>query len=196
MEIPIIQALRRTGDLLAASKDSVWAPSSAAEIGAELATITSAIEAGREVDRDGLRMLFLPTGAVQDISITNGWGEEMLRLAEVVDRYVNCRCVTPPIDHRDFVKTEIGIDQTKGRFADVAIDRCRHCGALWLVYHHELEAFSKSGRWYRGLITAAQAKGATAGHALRILAGLGWHLYGGSYYDSTGKRSDAPLDVE
>lgn len=55
---------------------------------------------------------------------------------------------------------------------------------------------SKSGRWYRGVITSAQAKDATAGSALPILAGLGWHLYGGSYYDTTGTRSEAPLDPE
>lgn len=108
MDIPIIQVLRRTGELLATSGDSDWTPSTAAETGAELTTIVAAIEAGREVDRDGLRMLFLPTGAVQEISMANGWAEEMQRLADVVDRYVNCPCLTPPIDHRDFVKTELG----------------------------------------------------------------------------------------
>jgi hypothetical protein len=148
------------------------------------------------VDRDGLRRLFGPTGPVQEISIANGWADELERLAEVVDRYLNCRCMVPPIDHRDFAKRELGIDEAKGRFADVAIDRCEHCGALWLAYHYELEGISKSGRWYRGLITSAQAEAATAGNALRILAGLGWHLYGGSYYDTAGKRSDAPLDAE
>jgi len=195
MDIPVLQALRRTGDLLAASRDSDWTPSTGAETAAELATIVTAIEAGRGVDRSSLRLLFLPTGPVQEISLVNGWADEMQRLADVVDRYVNCPCMTPPIDHRDFVKTELGMDQTQGRFADVAIDRCKHCGALWLVYHYELEGISKSGRWYRGLITSVHAAAATAGNALRILEGLGWHLYGGSYYDTTGKRSDAPLNA-
>jgi hypothetical protein len=103
--------------------------------------------------------------------------------------------MAPPIDYLDFVRTEIGVDPANGRFAEVSIDRCKQCGSRWLAYQYELEAFSRSGRWYRGLITPAQAEQVAVPGALAILAGLPWYLYGGSYYDSSGKRSDGPLDL-
>ncbi|HEV7590979.1 MAG TPA: hypothetical protein VGO40_22900 [Longimicrobium sp.] len=105
-----------------------------------------------------------------------------------------CRCATPPIDHRDYEEDDVGVDDGHGRFGDVRIDRCRWCGRLWLHYQHELEAFSRSGRWYRGVVTPEQATGATPDNALEILAKLPWHLYGGSFFGTTGRRSDVPLD--
>jgi hypothetical protein len=104
--------------------------------------------------------------------------------------------MTPPIDYRDFDTDNVGVDNGKGRFADVTVDRCKHCGRQWLNYHYELEAFANSGRWYRGVVTSAQAERATAAGALGILAALPWHLYGGSYYDTSGKHSDMPLDPD
>jgi len=108
----------------------------------------------------------------------------------------DCRCMTPPLNYRDFKRTDIGVDESKGRFGDVSIQRCKHCGQHWLHYHYEHEAFTKSGRWYRGAITSAQAKRVTAAGALEMLAGLPWHLYGGSYYDTSGMRRDAALDPD
>jgi hypothetical protein len=102
--------------------------------------------------------------------------------------------MTPPPDHRDYVREELGVDGARGRYADVAIERCKYCGRPWLHYHYEMEAFTGSGRWYRGLVTPEQAARATPHNALQILAELPWHLYGGSYFETTGKRSDAPLD--
>jgi hypothetical protein len=104
--------------------------------------------------------------------------------------------MTPPLDYRDYKGKDIGVDESKGRFADVSIERCKHCGQNWLNYHYELEYISHSGRWYRGAITSEQAKRVTAAGALEMLAGLPWHLYGGSYYDTSGKRRDAPLDPD
>lgn len=106
----------------------------------------------------------------------------------------DCHCMAPPIDYRDYDSEEIGVDTTRGRFAEISLDRCKQCGRQWLDYHYELEAFSRSGRWYRGLLTPEQAKEATAGGALEMLAALPWHFFGGSYYDTSGKRSEVPLD--
>jgi hypothetical protein len=145
---------------------------------------------------------------MQEVSLSSGWGDEFLALADRWDAaaYVaarvpapapepaECRCATPPLDHRDYERKELGVDSARGRFGDVAIERCRHCGQAWLHYHYEMEAFSRSGRWYRGLLTPEQAARATAGNALEILAELPWHLYGGSFFDTTGRRSDVPLD--
>jgi len=105
-----------------------------------------------------------------------------------------CRCVSPPLDYRDYERRDIGIDVSHGRFATVAIERCCFCGQNWLVYQYELEHHSRSGRWYRAPVTYGEAAEATAGGALATMASAGWYLYGGSYFDSTGKRSDQPLD--
>ncbi len=104
--------------------------------------------------------------------------------------------MTPPVDYRDYDTEDIGVDTARGHFAEVSIDTCKQCGKQWLNYHYELEAFSKSGRWYRGLITAEQVKDVTAAGALRMLAGLPWYLYGGSYFNTSGERSDAPLNLD
>jgi hypothetical protein len=110
------------------------------------------------------------------------------------DGVAACACTSPPIDYRAFERRELGVDESGGRFADVAIDRCRECGREWLHYAYEIEAFSGSGRWYRGVVTPAQAAAATPATALAILAALPWHLYGGSYYGTAGLRSDVRLD--
>jgi hypothetical protein len=102
----------------------------------------------------------------------------------------------PPLTSTDFERRYLGVDATGGRFADVSIDCCRHCGQRWLEYFYEIEAFSRSGRWYRGAITAAQAGAVTPETAPAVLAALPWHLYGGRHFDSTGSRRDAPLDPE
>jgi hypothetical protein len=97
----------------------------------------------------------------------------------------DCRCLTPPIDYRDYDRTGIGIDETAGRFAEVSVERCVHCDRLWLRYFIESEGHSQTGRWYRGVVTAGQAQAVTPEAALDVLAGLPWLLYGGSYYATT-----------
>ena len=36
----------------------------------------------------GLSVLFLPTGPIQEVSLSSGWGEEFLRLAERFDQEI------------------------------------------------------------------------------------------------------------
>jgi len=150
-------------------------------------------------------VIFAPTGPMQEASISSGWGNTFLALANRWDAAMEvakalgmvgaqCRCMTPPLDYRDYVREELGVDRAGGRHADVEIERCKYCGRPWLRYHYELEAFTGSGRWYRALVTPEQAARATPANALEILASVPWHLYGGSYFGTTGKRSDTPLD--
>lgn len=173
---------------------------------AELDEMIAALERGEPLADWARTVVFAPTGPMQELSLSSGWGDEFVALADRWDAAAawgtrvpqpppgECRCATPPIDHRDYEPADMGVDDDHGRFADVRIDRCRWCGRLWLQYHHELEAFSRSGRWYRGIITPGQAARATSANALQILAELPWHLYGGSFFDTTGQRSDVPLD--
>ena len=41
------------------------------------------------MDVNLLDRLFAPTGAIQEISIENGWGTEFLRISEVIDRFTS-----------------------------------------------------------------------------------------------------------
>ena len=41
------------------------------------------------MDVNLLDRLFAPTGAIQEISIENGWGTEFLRISEVVDQFTS-----------------------------------------------------------------------------------------------------------
>jgi hypothetical protein len=74
-------------------------------------------------------------------------------------------------------------------WADVVSHKCRRCGRLWLHYRYENEAFSGSGRWFRGVISAEVAESIKAEDALELLTNLDWCIYGGSYFGGVGKRS-------
>lgn len=100
-----------------------------------------------------------------------------------------CTCEDPEARADGFVSTSVGIDRTNGRFGEVTIERCARCDAIWLRYLVEYEGFSKSGRWYRGLVTASIASTVTPETAVAVLEALPWHYYGGSYWESNGARS-------
>src|SRR3954466_9628779 len=104
-----------------------------------------------------------------------------------------CVCMTPPFHYTDYDTTDIGVDETLGRFAEVTVETCKRCGALWLRYFYEIEAFSESGRWYRGLVTAEALQGLTPERAPAVLSALSWHFYGGSYYQTTGQRGKGAI---
>lgn len=78
-------ALRRTCTLLSSSRDSLWTPWSAAEVRASLEGALARLARGEAVDAAELRVLFAPTGPVQELSLANGWAEEMLVLGRTVD---------------------------------------------------------------------------------------------------------------
>lgn len=105
----------------------------------------------------------------------------------------DCRCLTPPINASHYeIRVLPGMDPSDGRYADVAVERCKTCGRIWLHYHYEIEAFSRSGRWYRAVVTEAEADAVTLISALGLIGSKPWHLYGGSYYESSGARSSVP----
>ena len=107
-----------------------------------------------------------------------------------------CRCLDPQDRFDSVDQTDIGVDETKGRFGNVDLCRCEDCGQLWLHYFVEYEAFSRSGRWYRGLITPEQATIVTPENAVALLASLPWYFYGGSYFDTTGKQGSGQVYVD
>jgi hypothetical protein len=87
----IAQALQRTLDLVQESRSSLWAQYETEEIARHLQSALDALAAGTEVDVSLLRQLFAPTGAIQDTSVDNGWGDEFLVLGGVVDAFLDGR---------------------------------------------------------------------------------------------------------
>jgi hypothetical protein len=85
---------------------------------------------------------------------------------------------------------EPGMDS---RFAEVSLLVCPRCGQLWLRYFYEMEAFTASGRWYLGAVTAEQAAGLTAENAKATLEGLNEYFYGGSYFGGRSGKASGPL---
>jgi len=108
----------------------------------------------------------------------------------------DCTCMTPPFNDWKSKSTMIGIDTKNGRYGDVFIHTCKKCGSKWLVYEVQYEGFSKSGRWYRGLISEELAKSVTAELAVEILELLDWHIYGGAYFETSGKIGKGFINVD
>ena len=101
----------------------------------------------------------------------------------------SCSCFNAPHIHLVPYK-ELGMDE---RFALVTLLTCPECGQLWLRYHYEVEAFTASGRWYLGAITAQQASRMAVEDAKAILEGLSWYFYGGSYNGGRSGKASGPL---
>ncbi|MEO7178737.1 MAG: hypothetical protein ABIW83_07825 [Allosphingosinicella sp.] len=87
----------------------------------------------------------------------------------------------------------VGVDETGGRFADVAIFKCEACGRLWLHYLVEHEAFRASGKWARGVVSAELARTITPQIAAVTLAALPSYIYGGSYFSGKVARGSGPM---
>ncbi len=166
---------------------SYWEDST--EALAEVEKVQEQIRGG--VVSSGAEILFLPTGPIQEVSLSSGWGQEFLLLADQFDRAKddappNCECFSSPSAPRDFI-TDLGMDEVYG---EVSVCRCPNCGQRWLRYYWVNEAFTGSGRWYLGAVSFLQCKGLTAINAKETLESLPWHFYGGSYFDGkTGKSS-------
>jgi hypothetical protein len=99
-----------------------------------------------------------------------------------------CHCLDEPLRSLTAARW-LGTDE---RYAEVSLMVCADCGRRWLRYFFEIEAFSRSGRWYLGLIESDRDP--TAGEARALLESLPWYHYGGSYYDGRTGRASGPID--
>lgn len=52
----------------------------------EMRSVLSVVEAGDLPDRLKVTVLFAPTGPIQEVSLSSGWGETFLKVAEKFDR--------------------------------------------------------------------------------------------------------------
>lgn len=86
----LIAVLREARELLSRPDNdfawSSWKDAAAALL--EVDGFISRIELGDMPDRSALELLFLPTGPIQEVSLSSGWGEQFLRLADRFDAAV------------------------------------------------------------------------------------------------------------
>lgn len=92
--------------------------------------------------------------------------------------------------------TDLGVDGRNGRLGQVALHTCSACGAQWLHYRVEYEAFSRSGRWFCGRLDETAARTVSAETAVGTLAAMPWYWTGGSYFDDEVGKSSGPVPVD
>lgn len=92
--IAIIQIVR---DKITNDTDVTWAGyDSAAELQADIDKDLDELTKGNLEKLDTFRYHFLPTATFQEISLSNGWGDEYITLANNYDRlYENLKSLKP-----------------------------------------------------------------------------------------------------
>jgi hypothetical protein len=86
MEIAkVVSILEETTVLL---RTSLPSEKTSMTVGELMDALEAEIARAREehsTDTDRLKMLFAPTGPIQEISIDNGWGNDFLRISQIMD---------------------------------------------------------------------------------------------------------------
>jgi hypothetical protein len=82
----LIDVLKRCRELSQASQDAIWSSTNVSEIVAILDRGIKSLERGTALNRDELKLLFAPTGALQETSMDNGWSSTYLLLSAEFDR--------------------------------------------------------------------------------------------------------------
>jgi hypothetical protein len=101
-----------------------------------------------------------------------------------------CKCEKPPFSYLDFTTTDLGCDYNG---AEVSIDQCKICGTKWLKYLIEEPHYSNSGRWWRAILNESSVN---AEMAKDYIQSREWCFLGGSFYNTTGKKIDAPIKIK
>ena len=104
----------------------------------------------------------------------------------------HCGCAGGKFGGDGFVKIDLGIDDHCG---EVSLIRCKQCGRLWLHYYYVKESFSKSGRWYHGLIPPGEEGAVTLDNALEVLGRLDGYWCGGSWYHGNVVKGKGPPNL-
>jgi len=87
----LISAFEEIIELLKKSEDTIWANYTVEEA-VEILQIElenyKKTQKFSESGKNTINLLFLPTGALQEISIDNGWGNKFVKIADVFDKYL------------------------------------------------------------------------------------------------------------
>jgi len=205
---PLRSVLEEARELLAAAdNDFTWSSwQDRDDALSEIDTLLAELRSGVAPSILTLHVLFAPTGPIQEVSLSSGWGDAFIALAERFDAAMAseqlddsenqqpepreaCTCFAAPATGLFTVK-ELGLDS---RLAEVSVLICQECGQHWLRYLYEVEAFTGSGRWYLGAITPEQFATLTVEQAKAVLEGLGWYYYGGSYFQGHNGRTSGTV---
>ena len=159
-----------------------------------------------ELTRDGCKLLLEWTNWFEGVAY--GPRNLLRELAERFDLKVSdvksnaptnecdCACLERGPAAGTFDERFMGVDKTNGRFGEVSVRICQACGRKWLHYHVEYEAFSRSGRWFTGIVPSDSEASLTPESAASILEELPWHIYGGSFFETNGKRRSGGVSLE
>lgn len=136
-------------------------------------------------------ILFLPTGPLQETSLSSGWGDEFCAVADQYDQAcsapADCACYLAPIG---LIGSEEYLGSDKN-FAEISSLVCSRCGQQWVRYHYENEAFARSGRWFLSAIDGP-VEGLSAKQ--RIENSIEYWC-GGSYFDGKVFLSSGPIHL-
>jgi hypothetical protein len=102
----------------------------------------------------------------------------------------DCACLAH-CGHTLRVVRNVGEDRTY--HGDMEIYRCGLCGRYWLHYHVAYAAYTKSGRWFEGLISREKAEALKPDEALAYLCSLDWYFRGGPYFLGRIDRTSGPV---
>lgn len=171
---------------------SSWEDESAAL--AELDEIIRNLLIGQAPPTSTLQVLFAPTGPMQEVSLSSGWGNEFVELADRLDQAIaakTCQCLE---SHQSnlMLDSSLGMDEN---FGEVSILKCPQCDQLWLRYLYEVEGITRSGRWFECPISVYEKETLNATDALVFINSQPWFYQGGSYYDGVVSKSKPPVNL-
>ena len=86
MNLELIDTIKKIREKLTDDSDMVWTHyDNAKQLRDELDTNVQKLKMGDTSSLEELKMLFLPTGTLQEHAICNGWSDEYLKLASKFD---------------------------------------------------------------------------------------------------------------
>jgi hypothetical protein len=158
----------------------------------ELDDLLRKLRVGDQPYGAGTGILFAPTGPMQELALSSGWGDEFNALADRYDEAMSeevCECLNRR--RRDLVHlADLGVDRRHGESSVLA---CPDCGQNWVHYLYEEEAFTGSGRWFESPIPIESRATLTADNAIDLINAQPWHYYGGSYFGHEGRSSGVAM---
>jgi hypothetical protein len=122
--------------------------------------------------------------------------DRLVQAERLRDPKEDCRCFRIDGLTKADPEVEIGRDEQFGRFGEVTLRTCGDCSRRWLEYFVEYEAFTASGRRFRGLVSEQQAEEVTAATAAALLDQLPWHFAWGSYFSGRWIRESGSARVD
>ena len=108
------------------------------------------------------------------------------------DPKLHCYCLRGDFRLTKYFFKYLGWDSEYGVSSSLT---CRDCGRRWLRYYYCDEAFSKSGRWFCGLLEYFLSERVSADNAKHILETMDWYYRGGSFYSGLVSKQSGKINL-